>query len=350
MKKTIATLTLLLWLTQFLGAQILAPILTGSFPSVGAITILDSTDVNATNGGVVVYTSSSGAANTPQALTGAAYVSTSMVSVATGSQSITLYQGPTAGVFASGGKVYVFSRGTPGNNITGSVTSYTSGTGVLVINVTSTNGSGTFGDGLLQTELNCSGASFIGLAAAQIGTSEVNATASDNSSETYTLNNGTGSTSGNYTAGAGTPNSGFFYTAGTVGSSAFYASLQCASCTNAFPEGAFVCLSGTATSSPIRSSNGFASTGATSFVVGNMSTISTDIVLTWFYPSDNCTTVGSPAGYTSLGTNTSNNNAAARQFYFAYKPTPASTENPTWTCNSSVHGSSGGVVIKLFGT
>lgn len=78
--------------------------------------------------------------------------STTSMAPATGSKSFTLtspLQGDAVG-FSAGDAVYVESRGSTGNNMTGTVTSYDEATRALVVNVTSKNGSTTRTDWNLE--------------------------------------------------------------------------------------------------------------------------------------------------------------------------------------------------------
>jgi len=66
--------------------------------------------------------------------------STTSLTIGTGSKSLTVQ---TAKAYLAGQTVRIYSTATPDNYMNGTVTSYTSGTGVLVVNVTSVVGSGT---------------------------------------------------------------------------------------------------------------------------------------------------------------------------------------------------------------
>ena len=68
--------------------------------------------------------------------------STTSNTVGTGAKTFTL-SSTTNQEWAASGSVTVISTADPANSMTGTVTSYNSGTQVLVINVTSTTGSGT---------------------------------------------------------------------------------------------------------------------------------------------------------------------------------------------------------------
>lgn len=67
--------------------------------------------------------------------------STTSLTVGTGSQSLTVETGRG---YIAGMEVVIASTASPSNRMTGTVTSYNSGTGALVVNVTSVGGSGTF--------------------------------------------------------------------------------------------------------------------------------------------------------------------------------------------------------------
>lgn len=71
---------------------------------------------------------------------GTSATSTSSLTISTGSKSLTIQTGKT---FPVGAYVHITSTATPSNYMAGSVTSYTSGTGAMVVNVEQVGGSGT---------------------------------------------------------------------------------------------------------------------------------------------------------------------------------------------------------------
>ncbi|MDE2233454.1 MAG: hypothetical protein KGJ90_05085 [Patescibacteria group bacterium] len=74
-----------------------------------------------------------------------AQTSTTSVTIGTGAQTFTIATGLNATMFVAGAAVYVSQNaiGSEQNWMIGTITSYTSGTGALVTNITSTSGSGT---------------------------------------------------------------------------------------------------------------------------------------------------------------------------------------------------------------
>ena len=69
--------------------------------------------------------------------------STTSLTIGTGSKSLTI---ETAKGYVAGQAVLIANTAEPTNRMTGQVTSYNSGTGAMVVNVTATGGSGTFAD------------------------------------------------------------------------------------------------------------------------------------------------------------------------------------------------------------
>jgi len=100
------------------------------------VTTLQQTIIMAQSAAASAAAASAGAAN----LTG---TSTTSVAVGTGSKSFTA---STAKSWVAGGWVIVFRTSSVSNYMLGRVTSYNSGTGALVVDVTGTNGSGTYTD------------------------------------------------------------------------------------------------------------------------------------------------------------------------------------------------------------
>lgn len=75
-----------------------------------------------------------------------AQISTSSNTIGTGAKTFTIATGLNSTMFAAGAAVYISqnTQSAAQNNMQGTITSYTSGTGALVVNITSVKGSGTF--------------------------------------------------------------------------------------------------------------------------------------------------------------------------------------------------------------
>jgi len=103
----------------------------------GSASAASTSATNASNSATAAANSASSALGAP----GTNATSTTSLTIGTGSKTLTIQTGKA---YAIGQAVVIASSASPLNQMSGVITAHNSGTGVLTVEVTSTNGSGTF--------------------------------------------------------------------------------------------------------------------------------------------------------------------------------------------------------------